>query len=59
LSDNKNLLIRSGQELCLKCHTPDLVMANVAHTNIGKDDCRECHDPHGGSDHFILKPVKN
>ena len=59
LSDNKNLLLRSGQELCLNCHSPDLVMTNVAHKNIGKDDCKECHDPHGGSDHSILKPVKN
>lgn len=53
-SENKNLLVRKGQDLCIYCHEIDQVMKNDTHADIGKDNCTECHNPHGGSSRFIL-----
>lgn len=51
----KNLLLRSGQELCLNCHTTTLVLADKDHENIENTNCTSCHNPHGGNnDTFLL-----
>jgi predicted CXXCH cytochrome family protein len=55
LADNKNLLIRTGQELCYYCHNSGLVLKNEVHKEIADASCTECHNPHGGDDRSMLK----
>ena len=55
MSENKNLLVRTGQLLCLFCHNTEQVMQAVAHKDIKDVSCTECHNPHGGQDRYVLR----
>lgn len=53
-SENKKLLVRTGQALCLGCHEVEMVMKNETHAEIGNKSCMECHNAHGGNDRYLL-----
>jgi predicted CXXCH cytochrome family protein len=55
MGDNKQFLIRKGQQLCLHCHVAGQVLSNEAHKDIADANCTECHNPHGGEDRTMLK----
>lgn len=54
LSENKNLLIRTGQDLCLYCHDAGRILTEETHEGIDDMDCTECHNPHGGSEKYLF-----
>ncbi len=55
------LLIRQGQQICLYCHSSALVFKTKYHRDIEDAECTMCHNPHGGSNRFMVKDaiVKN
>jgi predicted CXXCH cytochrome family protein len=53
--NDKNLLIRQGQQMCLSCHDAASVFKGKTHGTIGSADCLTCHNPHGGTDKALLK----
>jgi predicted CXXCH cytochrome family protein len=54
MSENKHLLLKTGQQLCFECHDSESVFQAEYHAEIGTSDCIDCHNPHGGADRFIL-----
>jgi predicted CXXCH cytochrome family protein len=50
----EKLLARTGRNLCLHCHDAGFIMANENHKDIEDASCTDCHNPHGGSDKFML-----
>lgn len=53
-SENRKLLVRTGQKLCFGCHDEGDIMKQETHKEIGTSDCIECHNPHGGSESYLL-----
>lgn len=56
-SDNKNLLPRTGNDLCLMCHTQmeeNMAKAKFQHEAV-KQDCASCHDPHASQFPMMVK----
>lgn len=49
-----NLLLYTGNQLCLNCHNKKDIYAGEYHKNI-KADCVSCHNPHGGKNRFFTK----
>ncbi len=47
-------LLRSGQDICLKCHQSKDILANKAHETIGETICTECHNPHQSDQKYML-----
>jgi predicted CXXCH cytochrome family protein len=54
-SENKKLLLRTGQALCLFCHESKKIFSEEEHSAIGSTDCQECHNPHGSAKKHLLK----
>jgi predicted CXXCH cytochrome family protein len=54
MSENRKLLVKTGQQLCLSCHDKGDVMKMESHEGIGDSDCIECHNPHGSSESNLL-----
>jgi predicted CXXCH cytochrome family protein len=50
----EKLLVRSGRELCLRCHDAQKIMTNQNHEGTEEAFCTDCHNPHGGTDKFML-----
>ena len=55
LGNHYHLVLKFDEpKLCLNCHDPTSIFKNVNHADIENESCSLCHNPHGGSDHFIL-----
>ncbi len=55
-SEYAGLLHRPGSKLCAACHditAAEFKASDEAHAAEG--DCLRCHDPHGGTDRYLLK----
>ena len=55
-SEEKKLLTRKGQDVCLYCHKSAEVFATKTHSDNKEKNCIECHNPHGGKDEALLRP---
>jgi predicted CXXCH cytochrome family protein len=55
MSENKNLILRTGQDLCFYCHDSRDISRNGKHKITENTDCQECHNPHGSNKKFLLK----
>lgn len=53
-SPNKKLLLKTGNDLCLKCHETKMA-ERVKHAAVEMNGCLECHLPHGGPNKFLTK----
>lgn len=53
-SKTKNLLVRSGNNLCTHCHDPKETALASYHKNTKVKDCAGCHNPHGSSNKYLL-----
>jgi predicted CXXCH cytochrome family protein len=51
---NKKLLLKAGNDLCLKCHQAKMAEP-VKHAAVEMNGCLECHLPHGGPNKFLTK----
>jgi hypothetical protein len=45
-----------GPQACFDCHRPEQVAAHRGHRLKPGEDCRSCHDLHGSTRRFLLKP---
>jgi len=54
-TQNPNLLVMDGQELCFQCHDKEEVQVAEAHDGIEEIVCYDCHDPHNADDESLLK----
>jgi predicted CXXCH cytochrome family protein len=55
-SDNPSLLVKPKGELCAVCHTePRAAAAMHAKVTANGMLCTDCHDPHGGNNHYFLR----
>ena len=52
-------LLRSGQDICLKCHNKADIKQNVAHRDIGAAACTSCHNPHRSDHKYMLMKSKS
>jgi hypothetical protein len=39
----------------LFCHNAGEILVTDAHKDIADQHCTNCHDPHGGRDHTLMK----
>ena len=53
-SKTENLLVMSGQELCLNCHYSESLKNTKEHIEKQNESCTNCHDPHGGENRYLL-----
>jgi predicted CXXCH cytochrome family protein len=55
-SENPSLLIKSKAEICSVCHVESRLAVDM-HAKVTKQGlaCSDCHDPHGGNNHYFLK----
>ncbi len=53
-SEEKNLTVKSFDELCMLCHGK-IVKASYVHQAITYNGCQECHTPHGSALGKMLK----
>jgi len=53
-SPNKKLLLKAGNDLCVKCHE-QIGKGPVKHAAVEMNGCLECHLPHGGPNKFLTK----
>jgi predicted CXXCH cytochrome family protein len=55
-SPNPSLLIKPKGEICSLCHTEPRV-AQAMHAKVTATGmlCTDCHDPHGGNNHYFLR----
>ena len=55
-SDQEKMLVRSGPDLCLRCHTAVAqCLADSAHKHSpATEDCLGCHSPHGAENTAML-----
>ena len=49
------LLKMTDQTLCTQCHDLEQVLQNEMHSDIGDTECTLCHNPHGGSDQYLIR----
>jgi predicted CXXCH cytochrome family protein len=56
-SSERGLLSKPSGQLCLDCHEEKDLAKVKAHLDAPKKNCIECHDPHLGTDKFLLKPA--
>ena len=54
-SENEDLLINAGLDLCINCHSSATLFMNPEHQGENNEDCMACHNPHGGENKFLLK----
>lgn len=57
ISDNENLLVTKGRDLCLNCHTDmneQLKQVKFKHEAV-QQDCVSCHDPHASNFTMMVK----
>lgn len=47
--------LKSRQEMCALCHTPQEHPGEFVHEPVAKGDCLSCHDPHGSKEPKILR----
>ncbi len=47
--------IRSKNEMCSFCHTPETPPGSMLHEPYAKNECLSCHDPHGSSESRLLR----
>jgi predicted CXXCH cytochrome family protein len=55
VSENKKLLLKTGQQLCLTCHNSTQVFKQKVHQEAKTNDCTECHNPHGSNKKYFLQ----
>jgi predicted CXXCH cytochrome family protein len=55
-SDHPSLLVKSKANICTVCHVETRAAADM-HNKVVSNGmfCSDCHDPHGGNNHFFLK----
>ncbi|SPE53407.1 hypothetical protein SBV1_1710038 [Verrucomicrobia bacterium] len=49
-------MLKGPQQLCFDCHEEKDMVAVKAHAQNGTKSCVACHDPHWGTDKYLLKP---
>lgn len=50
------LLLEDPATICFGCHEEDDLTTGPHHEERSTQPCLQCHDPHGGSDRFFLRP---
>jgi len=55
-SDHPSLLVKSKAEICSVCHVEPRTAQDM-HAKVVANGlfCSDCHDPHGGNNHYFLK----
>ncbi len=53
-SDNNNLLMATGSELCYSCHATEPFMKDNQHSAVTFGMCLSCHEPHAGENENLL-----
>jgi predicted CXXCH cytochrome family protein len=54
-SENKHLLVNTGNSLCEKCHNASENIKSEIHINIINEECISCHDPHGNDKQYFIQ----
>ncbi len=54
-SENKKLLLKTGNLLCLSCHDDPLAKMKFKHLAVESGDCMDCHAPHTTNFKGLLK----
>jgi len=54
-SGESKLLLKSPATLCLDCHEQKDLQAVKGHADAAGKSCLQCHDPHVGTDKYLLK----
>jgi predicted CXXCH cytochrome family protein len=55
-SNERLLLVKESQQLCYGCHVRQDMVDLKGHAGMGDASCLKCHDPHSGTDRYLLKP---
>ena len=50
------LLVKQSQQLCYGCHVRQDMVDLKGHAGMGNASCLKCHDPHSGTERYLLKP---
>jgi len=54
ITNTPNLLLNTGNQICLNCHNAKDINSSEYHKN-NETDCVTCHNPHGGKNRFFTK----
>ena len=55
-SNERLLLVKNSQQLCFGCHVEKDMVELKGHAAMGNASCLKCHNPHSGTDKYLLKP---